>query len=163
MRGPAGGQSAGTGPEPARPSQRLPSARGTRPRRAGRRWAGRRSSPIRWATGISAAWVTLSGMPRRSAISWCRLDVDGGHRRGQPTTPQGQLQTPDRRVDRSEESGGLRRGGARRHPPPNAGQDEDGHPVEVSGQVPCPFQHPIDRPARRCVAPAPDASVSASR
>ena len=39
--------------------------------RTGRRRAGWRSSPIRWATGIRAAWVTLSGMPSRSAMSWC--------------------------------------------------------------------------------------------
>ena len=39
--------------------------------RTGRRRAGRRSLPRRWATGMSAAWVTFSGMPRSSAMAWC--------------------------------------------------------------------------------------------
>ena len=34
-----------------------------------RRAAARKSSPVKWATGINATWVARAGMPSRSAAS----------------------------------------------------------------------------------------------
>ena len=68
---------------------------------AGRRTAGRKPSPIGYATGSRAACVTRSGIPSRSCTSPSPAQVGGGEGGAQAAAAERQLKAPDSRIDRA--------------------------------------------------------------